>query len=47
MKVISKNNKGICCFFLLYVINIYIKNALVVPLKDEKRNTMDNVFRKV
>ena len=43
MQLISKFKKGIR--FLLYVIDIYRKYASVVPLKDEKRNTIINTFQ--
>ena len=43
--LISKFNKGIR--FLLCVIDIFTKNAWVVPLKDKKGVTIVNAFQKV
>ena len=45
MQLISKFNKGF--IFLLCVIDIYSKFAWVIPLKDKKRITMSNAFRKI
>ena len=45
MQLISKCNKGIC--FLLCIINIYIKYALVVPLKYKKGITVTYAFQKI
>ena len=44
MQLISKFNKGIR--FLLCVINIYSKDAWVIPLKDKKGTTITNAFQK-
>ena len=45
MQLISTFNKGIR--FLLCVIDIFSKYAWVVPLKDKKRITIDNVFQNI
>ena len=45
MQLISKFEKGIR--FLLYVIDIYSKNAWVIPLKDQKGITITNAFQKI
>ena len=45
MQLISKFNKEIR--FILCVVNIYSKNAWVVPLKDKKSITITNAFQKV
>ena len=45
MQLISKFNKEIT--FLLCVIDIYSKYALVVPLKDEKSVSIVNAFKKI
>ena len=45
MQLISKFNKGFR--FLLCVIDIHSKYAWVIPLKDKKRITTDNVFQKI
>ena len=44
MQSIGKRNKGIR--FLLCVINIFSKYALVVPLKDKKGKTIVNAVQK-
>ena len=44
MQSICKRNKGIR--FLLCVINIFSKYALVVPLKDKKGKTIVNAVQK-
>ena len=43
MQLISKFNKGIR--FLLCLINLFIKYAWVVPLKDKKGVTITNEFQ--
>ena len=43
MQLINKFNKGFR--LLLFVIDIYSKYALVVPLKDKKGITITNVFQ--
>ena len=45
MQLISKFNKGIC--FLLCLIDIFSKNAQVIPLKDKKGITISNDFQKI
>ena len=45
MPLRNKFNKGI--HFLLCVIDIYSKYALVIPLKDKKGFTITNVFQKI
>ena len=45
MQLISKFNKGFR--FLLCIIDIYSKYALVIPLKDKKGTTITNAFKKV
>ena len=45
MKLISKFNKALR--FSFYVIDIYSKNAWVIPLKDKKIITITNAFRKI
>ena len=45
MQLISKFNKGI--HFLLCVIDIFSKHALVIPLKDKKRIAITNAFQKI
>ena len=45
MQLISKFNKGFR--FLLYVTNIFIKYAWVVPLKDKKVISIVNAFQKI
>ena len=45
MQLISKFNKGYS--FLLCVIDIFSKYALVVPLKDKKGVSIVNVFQKI
>ena len=45
MQSISKFNKG--TIFLLCVIDIFIKDAWVVPLKDKKGITIVNAFQKI
>ena len=45
MQLVSKFNKGICS--LLYVINIFSKCALIVPLKDKKIIRITNAFQKI
>ena len=45
MQVISKFNKRIC--ILLWVIDIFSKYALAVPLKDKKNITITNAFPKI
>ena len=45
MQLVSKFNKGICS--LLYVINIFSKCALIVPLKDKKVIRITNAFQKI
>ena len=45
MQLISKFNKGFR--FLSYVIDIYSKYALVIPLKDKKDITVTNAFQKI
>ena len=45
MQLISKFNKGF--IFLLYVTDIYSKNALVVLLKDKKGVNIVNAFQKM
>ena len=44
MQLISKFNKGLR--FLLCVIDIFSNYAWVVPLKDKKGVSIDNVFQK-
>ena len=44
MQLINKFNKGFR--FLLCVIDIYIKYAWVIPLKDEKEIMVTNAFQK-
>ena len=43
MQLISKLNKGLR--FLLCVIDIYSKYALVIPFKDKKGTTFTNAFQ--
>ena len=45
MQLISKFDKGFR--FLLCVIDIYSKDAWVIPLKDKKGITTTNVFQKI
>ena len=45
MQLISKFNKGIC--FLLCLIDIFSKIALVIPLMDKKGITISNDFQKI
>ena len=45
MQLISKFNKGFR--FLLYVIDIYSKYVLVVPLKGKKVITFSNAFQNI
>ena len=45
MQLISKFNKGLR--FLLCAIDIYSKNAWVIPLKYKKRITITNAFQKI
>ena len=45
MQLIRKFNKGIR--FLLSVIDIFIKYAWVIPLKDKKGITITNVSQKI
>ena len=45
MQLISKFKKGFR--FLLCVIDIYSKNAWVIPLKDKKGITITNAFQKI
>ena len=45
MQLISKFNKGFR--FLLFVIDIFGKQAWVVPLKDKKAVTVVNAFQKI
>ena len=45
MQLIDKFNKGIC--FLLCVIDIFSKYALVASLKDNKKTTVPIVFPKL
>ena len=45
MQLISKCNKGI--HFLLCVIDIFSKNAWLIPLKDKKVITIANAFLKI
>ena len=45
MQLISKFNKGFR--FLLYVIDIFSKNAWVVSLKDKKGISIVNAFQKI
>ena len=45
MQLISKFNKGFR--FLLFVIDIYSKYALVIPLKSKKGITITNSFQKI
>ena len=45
MQLISKCNKGIR--YLLYVFDIFITYAWVVPLKDKKGVTIFNVFQSI
>ena len=45
MQLISEYNKGIR--YLLCVIDLFIKYAWVVPLKDKKKVSFVNVFQKV
>ena len=45
MQLISKYNNGVR--FLLFVIYIYSKYALVVPLRDQKSLTITNAFQKL
>ena len=44
MQLISKLNKGIRFY---YVIDIFSKSAWVITLKDQKRITITNAFRKI
>ena len=46
MQLISKYSKGIIRY-LLYVFDIFIKYAWVVPLKDKKDITILNVFQSI
>ena len=43
MQLISKYNKGIR--YILCVIDLFSKHATVVPLKDKKGVSIDNVFQ--
>ena len=45
MQLISKFNKGFR--FLLCVIDVFSKYALVIPLKCKKGTTITNVFQKI
>ena len=45
MQLISKFNRGFR--LLLYVIDIYSKYALVIPLKDKKGIAITNAFQKI
>ena len=45
MQLISKFNKGFS--FLLCIIDIFNKYALVVPLKDKKGISIANTFQKI
>ena len=45
MQLIGKFNKGIN--FLLCIIDIFSKNAWVVPLKDKKGITITTAFQKI
>ena len=45
MQLISRSNKEIR--FLICVIDIYIKHAWVLPLKEQKSVTITNAFQKV
>ena len=45
MKLISNFNKGI--HFLFYVIDMFSKYVVVIPLKDEKETTINNTFHKI
>ena len=45
MQLVSKFNKGFR--FLLCVIDIYSKYALVIPVKDKKGITLTNAFQKM
>ena len=44
MQSLSKYNKGIK--YLLCVIDLFSKYALVIPLKDKKRTSIVNAFQK-
>ena len=45
MQLVSKFNKGLR--FLLRVIDIFSKYALVVPSKDKRGITITNAFQKI
>ena len=45
VQLISKYNKGIT--YLLCTIDLFSKNAFVVPLKDKKGNTITNAFQSI
>ena len=45
MQSLSKKNKGIK--YLLCVIDLYIKHAFVIPLKDKKEISILNAFDKI
>ena len=45
MQSLSKYNKGIK--YLLWVIDLFSKYALVVPIKDKKGNSIVNAFQKL
>ena len=45
MQLISKFNKGF--IFLLCIIDIFSKQAWVIPLKDEKVISIINAFQKI
>ena len=45
MQLISKFNKRFR--FLLCIIDVYSKYALVIPLKDKERVTITNAFQKI
>ena len=44
MKLIIKFDKG---FRFRCVVDIYSKEASVIPLKDKKRNTISNAFQQI
>ena len=45
MQSLSKYNKGIK--YLLCAIDLFSKNAWVVPLKDKKEPSINNAFQKI
>ena len=45
MQSLSKYNKGIK--YLLCAIDLFSKYAWVVPIKDKKRTSIDNAFKKI